>query len=195
MKKHIIVVLITLFTLLFVISLLMSVTENEGIQNRPVILDGENRPELKQIESAIKNLSIRSIDNDTLMLADIIEETKFIIYNPEIGCQPCFDTLIDATNKFSFELENKTIVLSRFYSLRDIKFFKLKNNNTPFAIYDILKTNPECILDAKEKPMAFMCDSTLSISQLFVYDPKNKNYLNAYLSGIETLLKSSPERK
>jgi outer membrane lipoprotein-sorting protein len=195
MKKYIVLSLFSILLALFVISFIQAKKQIADTRSKPVVLDENNRAELEQIGNEVKNMLVRDIHNDTLEVSNIIKGTTVIIYNPKISCQPCFDSLVSAANNFLSEFERNVIVLSRFYSLRDIKFFQLKNNNTSFSIYDILTINPECFLDRREKSTAFVCDTALSVSQLFIYDSKNKHDLDAYLSNIKALLKSSTGRR
>lgn len=134
----------------------------------------------------IENLAIRNISDDTLSLKDVIGGGKFIIYNPKISCQPCLDSMVSISNEIFTGLEERIMILSRFYTLRDIKFFSLKNGETNIPIYDILPLKTDDDLDKMNKSMAFLCDSTLTIRYLFVYKPRNTKMLQKYLLKIKS---------
>lgn len=134
------------------------------------------------------NLILRNINDDTLSLKKIIGRQKFIIYNPKVSCQPCLDSVVSEVAKVLSELENDVIILSRFHSLRDIKFYSLKNNNTRIPIYDILSINQDSEFDKMNRSVAFMCDSTHTVKNIYVYKPKNRKFLDKYLLYIKKRL-------
>jgi len=141
--------------------------------------------EIKTNGGKINNFFLRNINDDTLSLKKIIEHGKFIIYNPKVSCQPCLDSMVTEVTNVLPEIENDIIILSRFYSLRDIKFYSLKNNNTKIPIYDILSINQDSELDKMNRSVAFMCDSTLTIKSMYVYKPENRKFLVEYLLYIK----------
>ena len=141
--------------------------------------------EIKTNGKKINNLLLRNINDDTLSLKELIGQKKYVIYNPKVSCQPCFDTLVTEANKVLFGLEKDIIILSRFHTLRDIKFYSLKNNNIKIPIYDILSINQDGELDKMNRSIAFMCDSVMTINNLYVYKQKNPELLLEYLSDIK----------
>ena len=135
----------------------------------------------------LKNILVRNIDNDTISLKKLIGKNTFVIYNPMVSCQPCLDSLVALSSEVFSGLEDHIIILSRFYTLRDIKFFSLKNN-TKISIYDIISKNPENKLEKSNKSMGFLCDSTMIINNLFVYQKGSANQMRQFLSRIRKII-------
>ena len=181
-----------IFVILLFAVLLIQLKGNTGQKSTDSITIDEKQYwfELESSGKEFYNFKIRNTNNDTLFLKEIIDSKKLIIYNPFISCQPCFDSMLAATSEMFGNSKDKVIVLSKFHSLRHAKLLLLKNNNASFPVYDILEPKPKCILDKTGGSVAFLCDSSLIMRNLFVFKPQKEKLLRKYLTSVGNILRA-----
>ena len=192
MKNGIICFIYSIVVLILLILLYQTNREVVVQDNNTIAINKEQYwKELNNAGKKIMDMKIRNITNGTLHLKEVVKDNKLVVYNPKVSCQPCFSSLVSAASEIFKEQENSVIILFRFHTLRHMKIYAQKNNNTKIQIFDILPSSPDNFLDEFDRAVAFSCESDLIIRNLFLYKPQNEKLLVEYL----TRMRNSTNKK
>lgn len=132
----------------------------------------------------IKDVKLIDGDGNSIMLSDIVEEEKMIIFLPIINCHTCSAKEIDVLKKIiKPTVRERICILARFRNKRELKIFE---KSTGLKTFDLL---PESKLFLKQtlndRPVLFILSPYLYGHCFFLSDNENYKLSEEYYKMIQ----------